>query len=505
MTGSWSFLGSSRAPSIRSRLIRVTTAVSLISLLLATGVLTFYAYESRQQALRQELQAMGAILSANLEASLVFVDRTTAGEVLASLASRQSVIDARVSDMSGNDFASHGEPVCRPMESNGYRLLDDRAVLAVPIRSGGDAIGRLHLCASLEEMNAAVGVIFGIAIAVMFAASLLAWALATVLAREISRPIEHLADTMGKVATERDFSVRVLPSGEDETAKLMAGFNTMINDVERYSLDLADARDRAQSANESKTRFLASMSHELRTPLNAIMGFSEIIRDQVMGDRPAKYRSYAADIYSSAKFQLALIDDLLDMSRLDSHGYILRSQDLMPSEVLQSCIRMVQSQADGKSVSISTNVAPDAAVVSADNRGYRQVLINVLGNAVKFTPSGGRIDVEAGLGPDGAYMVRVSDTGIGISPEDLDRVKQPFEQVDSHLSREHQGAGLGLAISNAMMELHGGRLDIESTQGEGTTISIVMPMERVRRETGPRGLGQLHAVDGVEAQVAERP
>ena len=266
---------------------------------------------------------------------------------------------------------------------------------------------------------------------------------------------------------------------DDETGALIDGFNHMIDTIQSNHKDLAEARDRAEKANESKSHFLATMSHELRTPLNAIMGFSEIIRERSFGDKPMAYSDYASDIHDSAGFLLALINDILDMARLDSKVYSLFEEEIDMGKMTRASVTMIGPQAQAKNLQVETDFEAHGPYLFIDNRGLRQVLLNILGNAVKFTPPAGRITLTAKFNETGDYLIDVSDTGPGIPQADLQRVLQPFEQASSSMSREHGGSGLGLSISAAIMDLHGGSLTLSSVFGEGTTASIVIPASRV--------------------------
>jgi len=221
------------------------------------------------------------------------------------------------------------------------------------------------------------------------------------------------------------------------------------------------------------------MSHELRTPLNAIMGFSEIIAGGVLGELPSNYRSYGNDIHGSARYLMNLIDDLLDMSRLDSGGYSVHEEEFAFSIAVSECEAMVRPQAQAKRINLTTSLVVPDLLVRADDRGFRQVILNLLGNAIKFTPSGGRVEIRGRPDRSGGYEISVTDNGPGIPEEDIERVLEPFEQVRSHLSREHGGTGLGLAISRAIMRAHGGTLELESRLGEGTVARLRLPADRV--------------------------
>ncbi|MEQ8585002.1 MAG: ATP-binding protein [Thalassobaculaceae bacterium] len=471
----------SRSTSIRSRLIRLTSVVSLTAILVVTAGTAWLAYDFRRDALKEEIEAVAGILASNLAASLAFADGTAAQETLSSLQSMRIGVRAAVSGLDGSVLAAHGlaEPGF-PETLDAVTPTDDEMAVTVPVIHAGRELGRLKVIASLEILQEAVWGILGLSAILLVGAAVLAWVLAAALARTITEPIEHLLAVMRQVAADLDFSHRAKRMGDDETLELIDGYNRMIETVEAYGADLAEAVDRAEYANQSKSRFLAGMSHELRTPLNAILGFSEVIKDEVFGPKSGMYRTYAGDIHRSARFLLELINDLLDMSRLDARNYEIEDGDVDLPELLLDCRKMLDQQAAAKSIALDLDQQDAPATIVADDRSLRQVALNLIGNAIKFTPEQGRVLVRTLIEENGDLAILVTDTGPGIPEEDLARVLEPFEQVRSHRSREQGGTGLGLAISRSIVELHGGTLRMESVVGEGTTARVTLPAHRVQ-------------------------
>jgi PAS domain S-box-containing protein len=252
-----------------------------------------------------------------------------------------------------------------------------------------------------------------------------------------------------------------------------------VSERKRVEAELIAAKQAAESANEAKSAFLAKMSHELRTPLNAIIGFSDIIRSRLFGDAAVdRYVGYAEDIHASGEHLLAVINDILDMAKIEAGRFELQEEPLDPAGLADEALRFVRPQAERRSVALLSEVPAGLPLLLGDRRAIRQVLINLLSNAVKFTEPGGRVVLSAEAG-DGGLSLRVSDTGIGIAPEALARIFEPFRQGDERLSRAFQGTGLGLSISRSLMDLHGGALSVASEPGRGTRVSAVFPASRL--------------------------
>jgi two-component system cell cycle sensor histidine kinase PleC len=241
---------------------------------------------------------------------------------------------------------------------------------------------------------------------------------------------------------------------------------------------------RAEGANKAKSEFLANMSHELRTPLNAINGFSEIMVGELFGALgDARYKEYAQDILNSGQHLLALINDILDMSKIEAGKMNLKFDPTDLRDVADDAVRLMRNRAETAGLQLVIDL-PDLPEIEADYRALKQILLNLLSNALKFTPRGGKVTIVGRPLRDGmgAECVRlgVQDTGIGISREDLDRLARPFEQVESQHSKTQQGTGLGLALTKSLAEMHGGSLQIDSEPGQGTLVSVILPMRQGR-------------------------
>lgn len=273
-------------------------------------------------------------------------------------------------------------------------------------------------------------------------------------------------------------------AADDQIRALAAKIEALAADAEKFKQlaeDGARAKEAAEAANRAKTEFLSMMSHELRTPLNAILGFSEILRSEALGKMGApEYREFATDIYSSGAHLLALINDLLDLAKVESGMVELKEELIDVVSLVDDCIRIVVRTEAANGVDVSSEPAVDAPHIRGDKRKLRQVMINLLSNAVKFTPSGKAVAVRVRGDADGALVIEVVDQGIGIAEADIARVLEPFVQIDSALNRATPGTGLGLPLCKQLIELHGGAFTLESAPNEGVTARIVMPVERSR-------------------------
>jgi len=263
----------------------------------------------------------------------------------------------------------------------------------------------------------------------------------------------------------------------------VAGALQDVTEQRQRELELIKAKNAAEIANRSKTEFLANMSHELRTPLNAVIGFSQVIRDRNFGNAPERYSAYAADIYKSGQLLLKLISDVLDMSKLEAGKVDLFEEIIDVSAIATDCLRMLQTRADEGKVRIEQNWQHDMPALFADARAVAQILLNVLTNAVKFSPPGRNIHLTGRIADGGECVVVIRDTGIGMSAGAMQNLFSAFHQADATISRRFGGTGLGLAITKRLMELHGGSIDLTSETGQGTRVVLRFPESRVQKRT----------------------
>jgi signal transduction histidine kinase len=305
-------------------------------------------------------------------------------------------------------------------------------------------------------------------IAVSAGSVALALVLGLILSWSVIRPIKDTEARLAGIA-EGDFSGRLDVPNRDELGVLAANVNRMNDELRRLYGDL-------EAASRHKSEFLANMSHELRTPLNAIIGFSELLELQLSGDLNEQQLGYVEDVRDAGRHLLSLINEILDLSKVEAGKTELYRTAVSLRDVLESGVTMHAERAAREGVLLGLALEPDEITVPADDRRLRQVVFNLVSNAVKATPPGGRIDLSARL-VDGFVEVAVADTGAGIAPEDQDAIFEEFRQGRESAAGRQEGTGLGLPLSRKLIELHGGRLWVESVQGQGSTFRFVLPAE----------------------------
>jgi signal transduction histidine kinase len=296
---------------------------------------------------------------------------------------------------------------------------------------------------------------------------LLALLLGYSISSSIVRPVRLMEARMREIAAG-DFSKRVQVPNRDELGALVADLNRMSAEVGRLYGEL-------EAASQHKSEFLANMSHELRTPLNAVIGFSEVLREKMFGELNEKQAEYVQDIHASGRHLLSLINDILDLSKIEAGKVELELSEFDLPNTIDGTLTLVRERAARHGLEMGLSLDDRLGMIVADERKVRQILLNLLSNAVKFTADGGRIDVEAGL-HDGAIEISVSDTGVGIAPEDHEAIFEEFRQVGGDHAGKREGTGLGLTLARKFVELHGGRIWLESAAGEGSTFTFTLPV-----------------------------
>jgi len=343
------------------------------------------------------------------------------------------------------------------MERRALDLNHSAAVLANRTTAKADDLIAQNASAYASSRNRFIGVAAGAIVLALLLGFVLSWSLIG--------PIQRIDARLAAIASG-DFSRHVDVPNRDELGALAANVNRMNDELRRLYKEL-------EAASLHKSEFLASMSHELRTPLNAILGFSQVLRERMFGDINEKQEEYLEDILASGNHLLSLINDVLDLSKVEAGQIKLEASPFSLREALERGVVMVRERATKDGVEVALSAEPDVDTVAGDERRIRQVIFNLLSNAVKFTPAGGAVDVNAAK-VDGEVRVSVADTGPGIAPEDRERIFEEFQQTEAGIE-QCEGTGLGLALSKRLVELHGGRIWVESQLGKGSTFVFTLP------------------------------
>ena len=508
--------------SLRSKVTLMLMLTACLAMVLSA--VSFLAFEvvSLRSAAATDLQSLGKVIAYNASASVAFTDANSASKILSGLKDRRNLTGARIYTADGTLLASY--PVVRP--GGLERLPLDRAVervgrapsgrLAVTrfIQSeDGHPIGVLCLEADQSELVDRVlwtGLILG--------AITLLLGLAAFIQAYLTKPILGLIGVVTDVAVTQDYALRAPRQNVDELGLLAESINTMlarIQDQDRRlanhrehleqevaqrtaelveaNSDLKLAKEHAEASSRAKSSFLANMSHELRTPLNAILLYSEVIRNEAEDVGAADVMADATRVESAGRHLLSLINDILDLAKIESGKMTLTSEPFKVRDLLEEVVATVSNLASRNGNSVALACAPEVDEMVADPTKVRQVLLNLLSNACKFTRDG-RITVEARLEPggDGEPLVALSvaDTGIGIGPEQVERIFNEFIQGDDSTTRRFGGTGLGLALSRRFCQMMGGEVQVQSVLGEGATFTAILPLrpraETPREEAAPR-------------------
>jgi signal transduction histidine kinase len=407
------------------------------------------------------LNALARIAPATLPDRLGFVPPAEDELILRRIRRKSARLTTVMRDILRSESASGSAEGSLPVRHGAELLAVDinrlTAVLADATTAKADDLIAENASASASSRNLVIGVATGSLVLALLLGLVLSWS--------VIGPIQRIDARLAMIAAG-DFSGHVDVSNRDELGALAANVNRMNDELDRLY-------DELETTSRHKSEFLASMSHELRTPLNAIIGFSQVLRERMFGDLNEKQEEYLDDILVSAYHLLSLINDVLDLSKVEAGQIELEVAPFSLCDALESGVVMVRERASDEGVRVELAADPEIDPVEGDERRIRQVVFNLLANAVKFTPEGGAVDVSAAR-RNGEVWVSVSDTGPGVAPEDRERIFEEFQQTDVGVG-VGEGTGLGLALSKRLVELHGGRIWVDSEVGAGSTFVFTLP------------------------------
>jgi len=507
-----------------------------------------YDLMTSRALLVRDLTTQARIIGSNCTAALTFRDVDAATEILTALRVKPSIVAAGIFLEDGHLFAKYAQPQAnaRPLPAHsprvGVRVSQGSLEVIEPIELNGEVLGTLYLRSDMRDWYAR-SVSYALIVAAMLLGSgLVAFLLSSRLQRLITEPILRLVETMRTVSSRRDYSVRAVRTSDDEVGALIDGFNRMLDEIEardralrsanddlearvrerteeleaevaerrRAEVELAEARDKALEAARAKSAFLANMSHELRTPMNGIIGMTELALDTSLSQ---EQREYLTLVRSCADSLLTLLNDILDFSRIEAGKLEFERLPFDLRENVAETLKTLAMRAHEKGLELACEIGSDVPeCVVGDPGRIRQIFVNLVGNAIKFTERGEvvvRVDLEAATDESVRLHASVTDTGIGIPKEKLGLVFQAFTQADGSTTRQYGGTGLGLTISQQLVQMMNGRIWAESELGRGSTFHFTLALGRPTRRqaeevrlTG-RASGGLELLEDVAALVVD--
>ncbi len=479
--------------SIKAKLTLLTMVTSGLALLVSVTLFGFNDVRTFHQSMEHDLQTLADVIGASAMSAVDFDDEAAAAKTLAALEQKPGILRAAIYKKDGKVLASYLRPGQAasegppPLQPDGFRHTDGRLEVFRPIQRGTDRLGTIFFQSDLAELHALiVRYIAGGAI-ILAGALAVAFVFASRFQRVISQPILDLAQMTRQVSEQKDYSVRAKKQSDDEIGFLIDRFNEMLGRMDQHEREtleinnqLRQSQQDALAATKAKSQFLANMSHELRTPLNAIIGYSEMLEEEATDTGQEGFIPDLKKINGAGKHLLALINDILDISKIEAGKMELYLETFDLKTMLEDVVATTRLMVQKKSNKLEVQLAPALGAMRADMTKVRQALFNLLGNASKFTEHGTvtlTASREAGNSGTGWVVLQVKDTGIGMTREQLNRMFQAFSQADASTVRKYGGTGLGLAITRHFCRMMGGDVTVASEAGKGSVFTIRLPAE----------------------------
>lgn len=468
-------------------LVLFTTSAALV---LAAVLLAINDTNSFRQSLAKDITTLARVVGYNSASALDFGGKADATNTLAALEARPSIRAAALFDKDGDLFAMYTPPSRKGVETepalrpDGAYFEDGRLMVFAPVVKEG-RMGTIYIESGMGDITARLKRNSLIVAFIMILVSLVVFLASSKFQRAISQPILDLAQTARIVSEEKNYTIRAEKRTHDEIGFLIDRFNEMLAQIQKRETelralnhDLALSEKRALAATQAKSQFLATMSHELRTPMNAIIGFSEVLLDPEMPVDEGTRKQFLENILNAGRHLLSLINDILDLSKVEAGKMELHPEDFDIAACLEGIYSVVRPLAQKKNQTLELVVRDGVGLAYHDASRFKQALFNLLSNAIKFTPEGGRVSTSVQATPDGWLSLAVTDTGIGIREEDLPTLFEEFKQIDSGYARQQQGTGLGLALVKRMVNLMGGEVQVQSKPGQGSTFTVRIPLRQ---------------------------